>query len=343
MIAVIRGTGSYIPPRVVENEELKNYIETNDTWIRERTGIERRHVVTDDTVASMAVEAGKSSIENAGIQAESLELIIVSTTSPTQMIPCNACLVQKELGAVKAACFDLNAACSGFITAYQTACAYIESGFYQKILVIGSEALSCITDWSDRSTCILFGDGAGAVVLTAEAGEKQVSVCGADGRMGDALTLYSGYSSNPFGTQEPMQRAAVDDSGKNACVRMDGQAIFRFAVRKVPQLIEELLQKNSLQKEDIKYYILHQANERIVEAVAKEQDNRSKIPDECTGVWKYFFCFCSDFIGRALSGWQSKSRRQAGDRRIRRRADLGSQCCDMAVGRWKRRIKCRQK
>ena len=242
MIAVIRGTGSYIPPRVVENEELKNYIETNDTWIRERTGIERRHVVTDDTVASMAVEAGKAALENAGIQAESLELIIISTTSPTQMIPCNACLVQKELGAVKAACFDLNAACSGFITAYQTACAYIESGFYQKILVIGSEALSCITDWSDRNTCILFGDGAGAVVLTAEAGEKQVSVCGADGRMGDALTLYSGYS---------------------------GQAIFRFAVRKVPQLIEELLQKNSLQKEDIKYYILHQANERIVEAVAK--------------------------------------------------------------------------
>lgn len=173
MIAVIRGTGSYIPPRVVENEELKNYIETNDTWIRERTGIERRHVVTDDTVASMAVEAGKAALENAGIQAESLELIIVSTTSPTQMIPCNACLVQKELGAVKAACFDLNAACSGFITAYQTACAYIESGFYQKILVIGSEALSCITDWSDRSTCILFGDGAGAVVLTAEAGENR--------------------------------------------------------------------------------------------------------------------------------------------------------------------------
>ena len=269
MIAVIRGTGSYIPPRVVENEELKNYIETNDTWIRERTGIERRHVVTDDTVASMAVEAGKAALENAGIQAESLELIIVSTTSPTQMIPCNACLVQKELGAVKAACFDLNAACSGFITAYQTACAYIESGFYHKILVIGSEALSCITDWSDRSTCILFGDGAGAVVLTAEAGEKQESVCGADGRMGDALTLYSGYSSNPFGTQEPMQRAAADDSGENAFVRMDGQAIFRFAVRKVPQLIEELLQKNSLQKEDIKYYILHQANERIVEAVAK--------------------------------------------------------------------------
>ena len=114
------------------------------------------------------------------------------------------------------------------------------------------------------------------MVLTAEAGEKQVSVCGADGRMGDALTLYSGYSSNPFGMQEPMQRAAADDSGKNACVRMDGQAIFRFAVRKVPQLIEELLQKNSLQKEDIKYYILHQANSRIIQSVAK----RLKEPEE---------------------------------------------------------------
>lgn len=271
MIAVIRGTGSYIPPRVVENEELKNYIETSDTWIRERTGIERRHVVTDDTVASMAAKAGRTALENAGIQAGALELIIVSTTSPTQMIPCNACLVQKKLGAVQAACFDLNAACSGFITAYQTACAYIESGLYQKILVIGSEALSCITDWSDRSTCILFGDGAGAVVLTAETGEKRESVCqavcGADGSMGDALTLYSGYLSNPFGT--PVQGEAAAGCGKNVFVRMDGQAIFRFAVRKVPQIIEELLQKNNLQKEEIKYYILHQANARIVEVVAK--------------------------------------------------------------------------
>ena len=267
MIAVIRGTGSYIPPRVVENEELKNYIETSDTWIRERTGIERRHVVTDDTVAAMAAKAGRAALENAGIQAGSLELIIVSTTSPTQMIPCNACLVQKELGAVNAACFDLNAACSGFITAYQTACAYIESGLYQRILVIGSEALSCITDWSDHSTCILFGDGAGAVVLTAEAGEKQASVCGADGRMGDALTLYNGYPQSPFETQ--MQKETADESEKNNFVRMDGQAIFRFAVRKVPQIIGELLQKNNLQKEEIKYYILHQANARIVEAVAK--------------------------------------------------------------------------
>lgn len=274
MRAVIRGTGAYIPERIVENTELADRIDTSDVWIRERTGIRRRHVVTEDTVASMAAKAGKMALENAGIAADEIELILVSTTASVQLMPCNACLVQNALGAVHAACFDINAACSGFVTAYQTACAYMESGRYKKVLVIGSEALSDWIDWSDRSTCVLFGDGAGAVVLTAEEGKVMQSICGADGTMGEALTLYGNGSSgrNPFtemGQNWQEQACRVDAAGRQQTIHMDGQAVFRFAVRKVPQIINELLADNHLQKEDIKYYVLHQANERILESVAK--------------------------------------------------------------------------
>lgn len=276
MRAVIRGTGAYIPERIVENAELAERIDTSDEWIRERTGIRRRHVVMGDTVASMAAKAGKMALENAGIAAEEIELILVSTTASAQLMPCNACLVQNALGAVHAACFDINAACSGFVTAYQTACAYMESGRYKKVLVIGSEALSNWIDWSDRTTCVLFGDGAGAVVLTAEEGEKQESVCravcGADGTMGEALTLYGSLAGNPFMEKEmgqDWQERGVDAAEKQQTIHMDGQAVFRFAVRKVPQIINELLADNHLQKEDIKFYVLHQANERILEAAAK--------------------------------------------------------------------------
>ena len=206
--------------------------------------------------------------------------------------------------------------------------------------MIGSEALSCITDWSDRSTCILFGDGAGAVVLTAEAGEK-TGIClwcrWQDGRCIDTIQRVFFKSVWHAGADA---EAAVDDSGKNACVRMDGQAIFRFAVRKVPQLIEELLQKNSLQKEDIKYYILHQANERIVEAVAKKNRTTDrKFPMNVQEYGNTSSASVPILLDELCRDGRVKSRRQAGDRRIRRRADLGSQCCDMAVGRWKRRNK----
>ena len=266
MIGKIQGTGAYVPPKILENQQLKKWVETNDTWIRERTGVQRRRVVakTEESTAFLAAQAARQALKEARIKPEELDLILVSTVSADQMMPGTACLVQKELGAVRAAAFDLNAACSGFLVSYITACAYIESGLYQKILIIGSETLSNIVDWKDRGTCILFGDGAGAVVLTAEeerTGERNYRpVLHSDGNQGQALTLRSRYFSNPFKEQKISEKDYV---------QMDGQAVFKFAVRKVPEVIEEVLKQNQVKKEEIKYYVLHQANLRIIEQVSK--------------------------------------------------------------------------
>ena len=266
MIGKIQGTGAYVPPKILENQQLEKWVETNDTWIRERTGVQRRHVVAkpEESTAFLATQAARQALKEARIKPEELDLILVSTISADQMMPGTACLVQKELGAVRAAAFDLNAACSGFLVSYITACAYIESGLYQKILIIGSETLSNIVDWKDRGTCILFGDGAGAVVLTAEeerTGERNYRpVLHSDGNQGQALTLRSRYFSNPFKEQKISEKDYV---------QMDGQAVFKFAVRKVPEVIEEVLKQNQVKKEEIKYYVLHQANLRIIEQVSK--------------------------------------------------------------------------
>ena len=266
MIGKIQGTGAYVPPKILENQQLEKWVETNDTWIRERTGVQRRHVVAkpEESTAFLATQAARQALKEARIKPEELDLILVSTVSADQMMPGTACLVQKELGAVRAAAFDLNAACSGFLVSYITACAYIESGLYQKILIIGSETLSNIVDWKDRGTCILFGDGAGAVVLTAEEeriGERNYRpVLHSDGNQGQALTLRSRYFSNPFKEQKISEKDYV---------QMDGQAVFKFAVRKVPEVIEEVLKQNQVKKEEIKYYVLHQANLRIIEQVSK--------------------------------------------------------------------------
>ena len=266
MIGKIQGTGAYVPPKILENQQLEKWVETNDTWIRERTGVQRRRVVakTEESTAFLATQAARQALKEAQIKPEELDLILVSTVSADQMMPGTACLVQKELGAVRAAAFDLNAACSGFLVSYITACAYIESGLYQKILIIGSETLSNIVDWKDRGTCILFGDGAGAVVLTAEEeriGERNYRpVLHSDGNQGQALMLRSRYFSNPFKQQQIFEKDYV---------QMDGQAVFKFAVRKVPEVIEEVLKQNQVKKEEIKYYVLHQANLRIIEQVAK--------------------------------------------------------------------------
>ena len=167
----ICGTGSYIPEHYYDNNDLAKFVETNDEWIRERTGIVRRHIAEEDTTVSMAIKAAKNALTDAKLNADDLDLILVSTITPNTVIPSTACEVQKELGAVNATCFDISAACSGFVYAYNTAQAYIAAGMYQNILVIGSETLSGIVNWKDRGSCILFGDGAGAAVICAEEGE----------------------------------------------------------------------------------------------------------------------------------------------------------------------------
>lgn len=256
MTGIICGTGSAIPVGTVDNHDLAKLVETNDEWIRERTGIVRRHIADTETTVSLAAEAAKKALADAKMDAAEIDLLLVSTISSNVILPCTACEVQKEIGAENAFCFDMNAACTGFVLAYQTACAYLASGICRTALVIGSECLSNLINWQDRSTCILFGDGAGAAVVKAGEGSFYLPVSHSDGVKGDALTCSSrhdGKCKNP-----------------SACfMQMDGQAVFKFAVRSVPEVIGEVLEKNNLQKKEIDWFVLHQANRRIVEAVAR--------------------------------------------------------------------------
>lgn len=265
MIGVIAGTGSYVPSCTVDNHRLEQFVDTSDQWIRERTGVIRRHIVTEETTTFMAAEAGKRALKQAGMDAEELDLIIVSTISSEVILPCAACEVQKALGAVNATCFDLGAACTGFLLALNTANGYIRSGIYKNVLLIGSESLSNLTNWEDRGTCILFGDGAGAVVLKGTKGTFFRPVTHSDGGKGDALTLKSRHDCNAL-TGKIQPEKMVE---RQYFMQMDGQAVFKFAVKKVPEVILEVLDKNEVPKEEIDCYILHQANKRIVEAVAK--------------------------------------------------------------------------
>lgn len=242
----ITGTGSYVPSNFMDNFDLSNIVDTNDAWIQERTGIIRRHISTDDTTISMASKAADQAIKNAGISPNDIDLILVATISPQAVLPCTACEVQKSIQADQATCFDLNAACSGFLYAYNTAQAYIASEVYKTVLVIGTETLSNLVDWKDRGTCILFGDGAGAVVLSATEEGVYSTVTHSDGQKKDALTCDLG-----------------------SVIKMNGQEIFKFAVKQIPICIQELLEKNHLAVSDITYFVLHQANKRIIEAVAK--------------------------------------------------------------------------
>lgn len=244
VVGMIRGTGAYVPEKILDNNELAESVDTSDMWIRERTGVEQRHIAEHETTVSMACKAGQSALEDAGVSAGEVDMILVATSCADQIFPSTACRVQESLGADRASGFDLNAACSGFLFAYNTAQAYISSGMCRTILVIGSECLSRLVDWTDRTTCILFGDGAGAVLLQGEPGRQYIPVAHADGTGGDALTC-------------------------RETIRMNGKNVFQFAVRNVPQAILEVLEKNKSSVEEIDWFILHQANRRIVEAAAR--------------------------------------------------------------------------
>lgn len=258
MTGTICGTGSYTPSHVMDNNDIAKLVETNDEWIQERTGVVKRHIVEADTTVSMAVTAGRNALEDAGIAPEELDLIIVCTISSNVILPCAACEVQRELGAVNAAGYDLNAACTGFVFAFNSAVAHLAAGMYKTILVIGSESLSNLTNWKDRGTCILFGDGAGAAVIKASEGRLYKTVTCSDGSRGAALTCTSRHAPNWKELPE-----------EDTYMKMDGQAVFKFAVRKVPEVIQQVLEANDIKPEEIDYYILHQANKRIVESVAK--------------------------------------------------------------------------
>lgn len=274
MIGKICGTGSYIPPKILSNDDLSKMVETNDEWIRERTGVKRRHVAEHETVSFMAAEAAKRAVENAGITAEEIDLILVASSSPDIIFPSVACEVQKEIGAVNAAGYDMQAACTGFVFAYQSAQAYIAAGFYKTILVIGSETLSYMVDWTDRGTCILFGDGAGSAIIRACEGRAYLPAAHSDGFRGEALMCKSRFSSEFI---EKFRE--TKETPKDTYISMDGRGVFQFAVKSVPQIVMEVLQKSSLSTEDIDWFVLHQANKRIVESVAKRlKTDISKFP-----------------------------------------------------------------
>ena len=292
----ITGTGSALPGRIVTNKELEQMVETSDEWIRERTGIGERHVSVGETVVTLASEAARKALEQAGKRAEEIDLILVATCSPEQYLPCCACRVQADIGAVNALAFDVNAACSGFLFALNTADAYLRTGLAKNALVIGSEVLSKLVDWTDRGSCILFGDGAGAVVVEqcrtesraveygnalAETEEKRIPEAGilgralhSDGTGGGVLQCGARELATPYaGT------SAAKTDGRENFIQMDGQEVYRFATRRVPQCIEEALSDAGLTVADIDLFVLHQANVRIIDAVAKRlHADREKFP-----------------------------------------------------------------
>lgn len=266
MTARIIGTGSAVPEQIVTNEDLSKIVETSDEWISSRSGIKERRLAKEETTTSLAILAGKRALENAGIASEEIEVIIVATCTPDYFFPNTACQVQEAIGAKHAVAFDLSAACSGFLFALSTAQAYIKGGIYQKVLIIGAETMSKMIDWSDRSTCVLFGDGAGAAVVSAEETGVLELVQKSDGTGKGVLSCKARETRNLLN----------HESETKEYLYMEGQPVFKFAVKTVPECVEEVLKKAEVKKEEIRYYILHQANSRIIQSVAK----RLKEPEE---------------------------------------------------------------
>ena len=267
----ILGLGAYVPDRIVTNKELEQTIDTTDEWIVERTGIRERRVAKDtEATSDLAFIAAERALQDAGIRATELDLIIVGTVTPDMQFPSVACLVQDRLGAVNAAAFDITAVCSGFVYGLAIGSSFIQSGMYKKILVIGAETLSKITDWTDRNTAILFGDGAGAVVLgETEPGYGILGLhLGADGAGGELLKVAAGGSRVPASAESVAQRLHY--------IYMNGNEVFKFAIKVMGEATTEALNHANLSPADIDWLVPHQANMRIIQSAAK----RLRLPME---------------------------------------------------------------
>lgn len=257
----IIGTGKYVPERVLTNQELEKMVDTNDEWIVTRTGIRERRLASPEQASSdLAYEASVQALKNAGITAEQIDLIVVATVTPDMAFPSTACILQEKLGAKKAAAFDLSAACTGFIYGLANASNFIATGTYKYVLVVGAECLSRITDYTDRNTCILFGDGAGAVVLGAvpEGRGFKAFELGADGTGGPLLKVPGGGSRYPASAQSL--------EGKQHFIFMAGSEVFKFAVRIMGSAAEEALRKAGMDKSEVDLLVPHQANIRIIQS-----------------------------------------------------------------------------
>lgn len=275
----IIGTGSYLPVNIVTNDDLSKIMDTSDEWISSRTGIRERHLAKDETTASMSIEAAKRAMEDAGVTAEEIDLIILGTVSADYVTPSCACEVQAAIGAYHAVAFDINAACSGFMFGLHIANAYLQTGLYKTALILGAETLSKIMDWSDRSTCVLFGDGAGAAVVRADENTGLLSFdLGCDGSKGMVLAGQNRTNNNPL----------IQTSKELQYVHMDGQEVYKFAVTAVPASLHKAITDAGLAVEDIDYFALHQANIRIIQSVAKRlKVSEDKFPvslDHCGNI-----------------------------------------------------------
>lgn len=270
---VISGTGSYVPEKVLTNNDLSEFLDTSDEWIFERSGIRRRHIAADGEAASdMALHASRNALEMAGIDASQIDLVVVTTVNPDMAFPSTACLLQAKLGIRNnIPCFDLSAACSGFVYGVEVATRMMQSGMYKNALVVSSEKMSSIVDWQDRSTCVLFGDGAGAVVLRASDAENigiVGTVLGADGSDTAMLCMPAGGSLLPTSAETVEKRLHF--------VRMDGKEVFKHAVKIMQEKALEVLDRCGVSSEQVSLLIPHQANTRIIQSVAK----RLNIPSE---------------------------------------------------------------
>lgn len=268
----IAGTGSYVPKKILTNEELSKIVDTSDEWILTRTGISERRVAADDEFTSdLATSSAKNAISDAGIDSEDLELIIVATLTPDKVFPNTASLVQQKLRAPKAACFSIEAGCTGFVYALEVAAGMVASGLYKNALVIGAEKLTSIIDWEDRTTCILFGDGAGAAVLTAcpvEENSYLGSDLGSNGDQHDILHIPGG------GCAAPISKQVLDD--KLNTLKMNGKEVFKHAVNGMTASAQAALVEAELTIDDIDWVVAHQANFRIINAVGQKLN----IPEE---------------------------------------------------------------
>ncbi len=271
----IIGTGSFLPEKRLTNCDLEKLVETSDEWIVSRTGIKERRVLEEGKASSdMAIEASKIALDDAGLSPDDVDLVIVATMTPDMMTPSTACIVQDKLGCKNAAAFDISAACSGFLYGLSVARSFIASGVYKNILVIGTEAMSRILDWEDRSTCILFGDGAGAAVVSeVPEGYGILDMeLGSDGSGADFLLIPAG------GSRTPTCQETLD--GRLQYISMEGSEVFKFAVRKIDETCKNIMKKTGLESSDIDLLIPHQANTRIIDSAVK----KLKIPREKTFV-----------------------------------------------------------
>ncbi|MFA5778922.1 MAG: beta-ketoacyl-ACP synthase III [Elusimicrobiota bacterium] len=263
----IIGIGSYLPEKILTNAELEKMVETSDEWITTRTGIKERRIAKDtEATSDLAIHAAKRALKKANISAEEIDAIIVATITPDMFFPSTACFVQKKICAKNSAAFDISAACSGFIYGLTIAKAFINSGMYKTVMVLGAEKLSSITDWTDRNICILLGDGAGAVILrkTNSTSDILSTYLGADGNYGDLLMMPGG------GSRNPATHKTVDE--RLHYMKMEGNKTFKIAVRAMADAAKKAIKQASITCDDVKLIIPHQANIRIVEAVAKQLD-----------------------------------------------------------------------